>query len=160
MNLTIDVFGDTQFSRELLRIGDRAEDMTPVFRELADDFLQMEREQFDSEGRHSGGWTPLKPSTIESKQRRGLDPRILHATLALRKSLTVLGAAGQIRKISADELVLGTDVRSEEGFPYPAAHQRPLRGQTRRRIIEFTPFKRVEWTKAIQRHILGTRSVA
>lgn len=156
MRLDLDVFGDTQFSRELLRMGDRVEDMRPIFRELADDFYELERRQFDSEGGEaSGGWRPLAESTLKRKADMNLDPRILHATLALRKSLTERGAPGSIMRITRDELVLGTAVKSKGGFPYPAAHQNPKKGQTQRRVIEFTPMNRVMWVKKIQAYMVG-----
>lgn len=159
MRLDLDVFGDKQISRELLRFGDRADDMTGAFRELADDFEDMEAQQFNTQGVFSGGWAPLKPSTIEAKMRKGHDPRIMHATLALRLSLTQRHAPGAIRKISRDELVLGTSVKSDKGFPYPAAHQNPQKGQTRRRVIELTPARRRDWMKVLQRHLVGSDSV-
>lgn len=158
MRLDIEVFGDVQFSRELLRVGERAGDLRPVFADLVDDFHSMEREQFDTEGgAASGGWAPLKDTTVERKDAAGLDPRILHATLALRRSLTERSAPGSIAKFTSDELTVGTAVRSPQGFPYPAAHQNPQKGQTQRRPIEFTPERRIDWVKKIQRHILGTK---
>jgi phage gpG-like protein len=91
---------------------------------------QLETEQFDSEGaRGSGGWAPLAPATVAEKARRGLDPRILHATGRLRASLTARGGDA-IRESHPDEMRFGTDV------PYAAFHQRGTARMPRRRGIE------------------------
>lgn len=160
MRLDLDVFGDKQFSRDLMRFEARANDMSPVFEDLADDFLRLNQEQFDSQGRNSGGWAPLAESTVRRKAARGDDPRILHATRALRNSLTNRGAAGAVREISDDEMFVGTSVTTDRGFPYPAVHQNPKQGQTRRRPVELTPRRRRDWVKTLQEYLVGqTESV-
>lgn len=153
MNLNLEVFGDRQVSRELLRFGDRATDMRPAFEDLADDFLDVENQQFSSQGMFSGGWRPLAASTIERKRRAGLDLRILHATHAMRNALTHKGAKGGVRRIRADEMFVGVDVRSKKGYPYPKAHQLG-RGVPKRRPVEFNEVIRKRWMKRLQRHII------
>lgn len=158
MRLDLDVFGDTQFSRELLRFGERADDMSPAFTEIADQFLDIEERQFATQGMYSGGWAPLKPATVRRKEELGHDPRILHATRALRDSLTNRGHRDHVRRITDDELVVGTSVRSEGGFPYAAAHQNPKKGQTQRRPIEFNEAVRRDFVKIIQNHLVAGRA--
>lgn len=150
----LDVFGDVQFSREILRMGQRGHNMVPAFGPIADDFLKIERRQFDTQGGYaSGGWKPLAASTLAEKRRNGFDLRILHRTLAMRNSLTKRGAAGSIRRMSADELVMGTNVRSAKGFPYPAAHQHGA-GVPRRRPIELTEPDKKRWVKWLQQWLI------
>lgn len=155
MRLTLDVYGDVQFDREILRVMDRGMDMSPAFEGLADDFLDIESAQFDSQGMRSGGWAPLKPTTIEAKRRKGQDPRILHASLRMRNSLTNRFDPDHVREISADSMFVGTRVRSQKGFPYAAAHQNPKQGQTQRRPVEFTSTDRVRWVKNLQEFLVG-----
>lgn len=156
MRVDIDVFGDVQFSREMLRMSDRAENMQPVFRTLAEDFHEMEEDQFNSEGgKFSSGWKALQISTLAQKSAQGHDPRILHATLALRNSLTKRSAPGAVYKVTREELVVGTNVKSKKGFPYAAAHQNPKKGQTRRRPIEFSELKKIEWIREMQHYLFG-----
>lgn len=150
MRLEIDVNGDVQFARELLRFRDRADDMRPAFREIADDFLEEERSQFMTEGRHaSGGWQPLNAAYRARKIGQGHDPRILHRTLRLRRSLT-MSTADSIREISRDEMFVGTRV------PYAVHHQHgaPRANVPRRRPVELTRATRVRWIKILQRHLV------
>lgn len=155
MQLYLEVFGDVQLARELLRFGERAEDMSPAFEQIADDFLQIQEFQFDSQGgMFSGGWAALAPSTIESKRRQGLDPRILHATLALRNSLTNKNDPNHVRRITPDTMEVGTSVTSPSGFPYPAAHQNPKQGQKQRRPIELDEDISSDWVKVLQEYLV------
>lgn len=156
MHFTIEIFGDKQVERDLLRFRQRAMDMSPAFHRLADRFLEEEVKQFDSEGAYaSGRWVPLRPSTIARKAALEQDLRILHATLAMRNSLTIPGAPGQIRRIKSDEMFVGTDVRSPKGFPYPAVHQRPIRSPLpRRRPVELRASTRREWVKDLQHFLI------
>lgn len=154
VRVTLDVFGDVQFDRSMLRIRDRSEDMGPAFNDLADDFLLIEREQFDTEGGFaSDGWKQLAAATVEYKAQAGLDPRILHATLAMRKSLTQRSHKDHVRKISRDEMFVGTKVKTEKGYPYPRAHQRG-KGVPRRRPVELRDVDRRVWVKALQTFVM------
>lgn len=130
--------------------------MSPVFHTLADDFLNIEQKQFSTEGAYaSGGWKPLSAAYLAAKTARGLDPRILHATLAMEKSLTIRGAPGQVRRITRDEMVVGTSVKSKKGFPYPAVHQNPVTSPLpRRRPIELRPQDRIDWVKRLQTYLI------
>lgn len=155
MQITIDVFGDVQVSRNLMRFRDRAMNMIPAFQIEADLFLRHESKQFDSQGAYaSGGWAPLAASTIARKARLGQDPRILHATLAMRRSLTVKGAPGQIRRIRRDSMEVGTSVKSPKGFPYPAVHQRGGGHVPRRRPVEFRESDKREMIRRIQHYLV------
>lgn len=110
IRLTIDTLGSEIVARELLRMAGRTDDLRPVMNGVADLLRDSTREQFDSQGASgSGGWKPLAASTVERKARAGLDPRILHATLALRESLTGTGGAN-IAISRRDGLDFGTTV--------------------------------------------------
>lgn len=151
VRLNLDVFGDQQISRELLRFAKRGTDMSPAFKIIADDFLDIEKRQFTSAGRYgSGGWRPLAPSTVAYKARRGLDPRILHATLRLRKSLTQRSGPDVIRKISNDEMFVGTRVK------YARHHQHgaPRANLPQRRPVELPDRDRKNWMKILQRFLV------
>lgn len=154
--IKLEIFGDVLVRRELLRFAGRGDDLRPVFNELAYDFNAIETAQFDTQGqRGSGGWAPLAPSTIARKEKAGLDPRILHATLAMRNSLTRRGARGSVRTVRRDQLILGTRIRSVRGFPYPAAHQNPGRAKhPRRPPVALTDEDRRRWVKAVQRFLV------
>lgn len=108
VRLTIDTTGEPELATDMLELGERADDVSPVLAEIADDFERAETRLFDTQG--GGRWAPLKPSTVAAKAAAGLDPRILHATGALRDSLTKQGAQGAVRRITSDDFEAGTAV--------------------------------------------------
>jgi phage gpG-like protein len=66
--VTIKVFGDTQFSRKLMRYGLRATEAAPVMESLGFFLSKVSKEQFQTEGARSGKpWTPLQSSTVARK---------------------------------------------------------------------------------------------
>lgn len=149
--LSLDSFGDQQLSRRLLRFTDRVDDMRPALRVIADDFLDIQKSQFTSQGRYgSGGWRPLAPTTVASKARRGHDPHILHATLRLRKSLTSKYGPDVVRKITRNEMFVGTRV------PYAKHHQHgaPRARLPQRRPVELPARDRKNWMKILQRYLV------
>lgn len=158
MRLELDVFGDVQLAREILRFERVADNLEPAFRDLTDDFRTIEARQFSTQGGYrSGGWAPLAASTLAAKVRRGLDPRILHATHKMRDSFTQRDHPDHVEEIDADGFFVGSRAVSDRGFPYPAAHQRPLRGQARRRPVELNEQDRRRWVKRIQREFVEGR---
>ncbi|MCA1782240.1 MAG: phage virion morphogenesis protein [Intrasporangiaceae bacterium] len=149
VRLDIEVFGDKQTSRELLRFSERPGFMRPVFWTIADEFRSIEKRQFDSQGASSRGWRPLKPATVRAKARAGLDPRILHATLRLRRSLTQRGR-DHIRRFSKDEMFVGSKV------PYGVHHQfgAPAANLPRRRPVDLSESDRKDFVRRMQLWIL------
>lgn len=151
MRLELDAYGDTQFAREILRVGDRAADMRPAFDDIRDMLLGVERKQFNSQGRaFSGGWAPLAPLTVKRKAARNLDPRILHATLRLRKSFTEKGHRDNVYRKTKDEMFFGSRV------PYGGYHQHgnPDTNLPQRRPFQLNERTRREVIKILQRHLV------
>lgn len=145
MWLNVDVFGEVQFSRELLRVADRVYDMRQAWQAIHRSFLGAERRQFATEGAtYSGGWAPLKPTTVAAKVASGLDPRVLHATLRLRRSLTSEFSTDHVFRISFDEMFVGSKV------PYGVHHQFGTKKMARRRPVEFNDPLRKRWVKIMQ----------
>jgi hypothetical protein len=156
VKLSLTTFGDEQFARDLLRFGERAGDLRPAFEAISDDFYEIEKQQFASEGGFaSAGWPALSENYARWKAKHFPGKPILQRSGALMESLTNPFASGAVHEIDRDTLRLGTDVRSDDGFPYPAAHQRPLQGQERRRPIELREVDRRRWVKIIQQHIVS-----
>lgn len=146
-----EVFGETLISREFMRIGMRAEDVAPAWTAIIEDMKDQIEEQFETEGvRGSGGWAPLKASTILFKERAGLDPRILHATLRLRESLTDERGSDQIYEVTPHTMRFGSRVE------YGAYHQHgdPANNMPARKPIDFTEFDRQGYVRTLQRFIV------
>lgn len=150
-----EVAGVLQLSRILSRFADGVEDLEPAFEQIADDFLEIEQRQFESEGSSgSGGWQELAPSTRAQKARRYPGRRILVASGRMEKSLTERGGE-HIRELSPLELRLGSSVTSDSGFPYPLAHQRGWGNLPTRPPIQLSEANRREWTRFVQRYLVG-----
>lgn len=149
MRLELEAFGDTQFARQILRVGDRAANMRPAFDDVRDLLLGVETKQFSSQGRaYSGGWKPLAPATKRYKARRGLDPRILHATLRLRKSWTTKGHPDNVYRATADEMFFGSRT------PYARYHQLGTSRMPQRRPFQLDDGVRRRIVKTLQAHLV------
>lgn len=151
VKILFSVAGDKQIEREILRVGAYAGDATPAFRAIGDLMIAEEKLQFATQGGHaSGGWKPLKPATVERKQRLGLRPQILQETGALIDSLTVKGNSEMVFEPSPTGITFGSKLS------YAEAHQNPKPGShlPRRRPIELTESARREIVKVLQRYIL------
>lgn len=147
MKLVIDSLGDQVVARKLLAIADRAVDVEPAMRSISDQIMLSERKQFDSQGGYgSGGWEPLAPSTVRTKARRGLDPRILRATGDLAESLTNRGGAN-LSIPRHDGLDFGSTV------PYARFHQQG-NGVPVRKPAQFPERDRRAWAKTLQRFVI------
>lgn len=148
--VSVDVFGEKQVERELLRFSHAAMDMRPAGARFMEYMRSVERSQFDSEGRTgSGGWAPLKPRTAAQKAARGLDPRILRAHDELRKSLTNKGHRNHIERITNDEFFYGTR------DPKAKFHQGGTRRMPVRRVVDLSERNRRKIVKIIQAHLMG-----
>lgn len=141
-------FGEKLVSREILRWGEHVADPVPVWESMFHDIARLETEQFDTEGTFSGGWAVLADSTVQAKALAGLDPRILHATLDLRKSLTEVGGPGNVHIAEPSFMVFGSDV------PYGKYHQTGTTRMPRRRPVDFTSRIRQNLMKKLQRWIV------
>jgi len=152
VGIEIEVDGDVQISRELLRFTGRIEDASPAFEAIADDLRDVEKEQFDSQGgRSSGGWKKLAASTIAAKAAAGLDSRILHATLAMRRSLTEKSDPAHIEKITKDSLTFGS---SDEKLPIHQHGSADGQHPPQRRPLELTKMDREGIVKKLQRFMV------
>lgn len=150
MRLDLEAFGDVQFSREILRVGANAANMKPAFNDVHDIIRDAEKKQFSTQGKaFSNGWKPLAASTKRYKAARNLDPRILHATLRLRKSFTTKGDKDHVFTSSADEMFAGSRV------PYARYHQLGTKKMPRRRPFELDEAVKRDILKTLQAHLVG-----
>jgi hypothetical protein len=146
LKFSIEADGDKLISRELLDLGDRALDARPAFRLIADDFREFETARFDSRG--EGTWRPLSPSTVFAKASRGLDPRILHATGALRRSLTHKRAPGSYSRVFPNFMLFGSSIS------YAHFLQTGTRKMPARKPLGFTEAQKVTTLKRLQRWVV------
>lgn len=151
MDFQFEIYGEKLIARKLLRIGDRARDLSPAFDVTVRQMLGMETALFDSEGASSGRpWAPVAPSTLAKKIAAGLDHRTLHMTLRLRRSLTERGATDQIVVITPSAMAFGSSV------PYAGRHQRPRTG-TARRPLDFSESNKRTIIKGLQEFVVADK---
>jgi phage gpG-like protein len=143
MRVSLEVFGDKQFDRELRLVGRRAVEAKPVFEAVGWYLAHVQREQFASQGARSGGWQPLAPSTVA---RKGSDT-ILVDSGALRDSFQY-GAEANIFEVTDDYLRYGSDVE------YGEFHQFGTSDIPMRKVFELSDDDRTKIVKSLQRWVI------
>jgi phage gpG-like protein len=134
--------GAAAVEHELLAFERRLAEPRPALAAVAERMRLLERERFDRQG---PGWAPLAESTLASKSAAGLDPRILHATLALRKSLTEHGG-DNVEVITDQGLTFGSSVA------YGAFHRSGTSVMPARDPMDFSVTNLRSFTLEIQRY--------
>lgn len=140
MRFRVEALGVKVMDRNLLAMADRTGDASPAMDAVIEDLYRSETRLFDTEGA-SGGvpWDPDAPSTVERKMRAGLDPRIEHATLDLRRSLTQPGG-DNIAIATGDGVIFDSTV----------AYKRWQRNT----LVAPTEAERRNWVRAVQKWII------
>jgi phage gpG-like protein len=158
VRIELEIHGDVQVRRELLRFAGRQEDASPAFRAVATLLRHSEERQFKTAGKHaSGGWAKLKQATIEAKQRareRGevkYTRAILRATGALMESFTRKSGGEHTEIVQPHQLIFGSQV------PYARFHQRGTSDMPQRRPLEVRGQDRTEMVKRVQRYLVTGR---
>ncbi len=148
MKLVFSVWGEDIIERDLLRFAHRALDARPAWVAIIKDIEDELTEQFDSEGAHaSGGWAQLAASTLAQKAAAGLDPRIMHATLRLRESLTE-NSEDTIKILDPNFFVFGSDVE------YGAYHMGPSGDRPARPPVALNEVAKTRMVKTLQRYMV------
>lgn len=153
LDLSLNIGGDQLIQRRLLGIADRALDWRPAWQMIGDEIMAMEARQFASEGAFgSGGWPALADSTKAQRVAQGYGPGpILDRTGAMKRSLSVKGAANQVMVMTPDRFAFGsTDEKLR--FHQQGTSRMPARKQ------EFPASGTTKLVKIAHRHwIEGTR---
>lgn len=143
-----EIAGNDRLIDALTRIDLTLADFRPVWREATKLFYEFEKEAFDSEGRSSavGQWKPLTRAYAQWKEKKAPGKPILELTGALRASLTRPNARGSIRRVTDEEMLVGSAI------PYAVFHQGGTRKMIARPPIALTP----EQTRQIEKIIRDT----
>lgn len=111
MRYFVDVIGAKTVSKNFYRLGNRLVDARPAFRRILEYVFEVETSVFNSQGRRGGGsWKKLSPAWVKRKADLGLDPRIGHATLAMRNALTKPNQDNQMIKIQKQQLIFAVSL--------------------------------------------------
>ena len=144
--VSIQVFGDKQFDREIMAIGRRAVVMTPVYEELGW-FLsyRVMMPQFETEGARGGErWAANEPATDARKAKLGQPLKVFQATGELKESFK-LWDDNNIFEATPEYLKWGS--ASEHGL----FHQPD---QKDRKVFELTEADRVEIVETMHRFVI------
>lgn len=107
--LSIAISGDLLLTRHVATAKASISDFRPLWKAVEERFIEMEKQQFGSEGR--GEWPGLAPSTVK---KRGSAHPILQVTGDLFRSLT-RGGKGYLAVSTPYSIVLGTELMTKGG---------------------------------------------
>jgi phage gpG-like protein len=118
IKLSVEVEGKAELSAELMAVDEIISDFSPVWKGVQQEFFEIEREQFESEGAKgtTGAWKELSAAYSEIKVRKYGNLPILQASRRLFKSLTSQ-TSDSIAETSKTEAVFGTKLE------YASRHQ-------------------------------------
>lgn len=117
---------DETFTPIVDSIAARLADMGPAYALVYDEFLDIERKRFSSEG---PGWQQLKTSTVA---KRGSAHPILHDTGELEDSLTDAGHTNAVFEPEIDSVFMGTS------DPVAIFHQEGTDKMVARPVVDMT----------------------
>lgn len=147
-DLNIQVSGGEQVQLGFSRFAESIKDWSPVFQDIAADFHEMERRQFDSEGGYaSGGWKPLSKTYAEWKAKNYPGNKILVLSGLMKESLTD-NNPWTIEDIQALQAEFGTRI------PWAIYHQNGGRKIPQRQIVFLTQADQTRWIKLIHAWLL------
>jgi phage gpG-like protein len=149
-----DVEGLEPIEHHLLGIGERAIETRPMLEMFAADLEAQMSARFEAEG--EGDWAPLADSTVARKGSSVIG----RETDAMMNSLTDSGAEGSLREIFGDELVFGTNLVNDDGFPYPVVFNDGSKtGQPARPLFNLAHLDLRRFSKLVQTYLIaGDRS--
>lgn len=153
MIIEMGLFGEKEARFELIGLAAAPNHLTGAWRRIDKSLSAMFARQFDTEGEYrSGGWEPLKPSTIAAKLRAGVaqPERVLYATGRGRNSLARPTHEDHIFDVDNDGVTIGSSV------PYLIYHhskKEPRHRLPRRPLLALTRPDQLRFAKIIQADI-------
>lgn len=151
MKLKFEFLGETQIMAKFNRLAEKISDYSDVFEKLGDDFYEIEKRLFGSQGGSGdkGKWKALSPKYAAWKSKNYPGQPILVQTGELRDSLTQKGGQN-IRAISRKQAVFGT---YDEKAIY---HQQGSGKLPKRRPIDLNEQDKSRWMKIVHEFIVHT----
>lgn len=158
---TLDIMekGSGKAAGRLDRLADHAEHSAAFFQMVGDLLIEQSRRRWRNNG---PGWKGLADSTKARKRRQGLDPRVMRATGALERALTVWGAPGQKWEHGDGKAEFGIYVGGAKGGTafrvadvYYGAFAQAGKGEAQRVIVRATPATRKRVLETLSDYLLG-----
>ncbi|MFA5801532.1 MAG: hypothetical protein WC911_03555 [Thermoleophilia bacterium] len=150
LQVTFSPGGEAGYDRVFSRWAHDIDDMRPLWEALAMDFFNViETQQFSSEGRFgSSGWDSLTTGYAKWKRKHYPGRNILERKGDLRRSLTQIGAKGNIFRVSKQQMEVGSSI------PYGIYHQKGTKKMVARKPIELPESARRGWDRQISQFIM------
>lgn len=178
-SFSFEIEGEEQLRTTLFRYQARLGDFEPAFNAIADDFTDVEKRHFLSQGARGerGPWEPLTTSTKAGKQATHPEHRndALVASGELLKSLTDPNHKNHVREIDEESMAVGTKDQTAifhhfgtegpyeiNGNPYLAfelgsqlivSTQVEHPGLPSRPVIDLNEQDRERWIRILQSHV-------
>lgn len=151
LNISFEVYGVKELDRALGVMAANVKDLRAVWPRIRQDFIEGQREQFETEGDASGGrWPALSPAYKAWKDIHYPGKPILQRTGRLFDSLTRTGDADAIYEPGLLGLTMGSKVR------YGGYHMVGTDIMPPRPPIRLTSGQAHRWVQYIQEHIVNT----
>jgi len=154
MTMRIDVseIGLERSVRAFHGYGARTRNLYPVMQYIAEDFERIMEDQFASEGASTGTeWAPLSDDWWEHKVNVGKDHGTLQYNQKLVESLTSDGAEGSIRRVTNNEVTMGTSI------DYAIFHVEGTGRMPRRNFMRLPANSQRHWIAVLNRYVLTGR---
>ncbi len=145
LKFSFEVDGEKQFHRAIDGVKESCKSLKPAFEEIVKNFYETEEKQFVGQGAFQGNkmWDRLSPLYADWKfDHFGALP-ILTLTGALRNSLTIPGAEGNINEITDTSMIVGTNI------PYAIYHQKGTSRMPARPPIRLSEEQKKEWNSIL-----------
>lgn len=144
MDFNLNIYKADLLRSKISRFTDQIKNWKPLFERLGDEFSDIMREQFASEGAHaSGGWKPLVKWYADWKEKNYPGRSILVQTGDMADSLISKSNRNSVREISETDMRIGTKdkkaVWHHFGSPKTKLPARP--------IIKFSREDNTRWVK-------------
>lgn len=144
------IAGEAQLLRRIDNISEMADDLSPLWEQLVDEFHESERQTFAAEGAFEGKlqWDKLSERYEKWKRRKYRDQPILVAEGKLRKSLTSRDAEGSHVKIEPRSMEVGTTYRVGR-WNLALIHQLGTRFMVPREPVRFSKEQKKRWSRLV-----------
>ena len=133
--------------RLLYGLSERAQDLRPAWRVIHQDFLQVEKAQFESEGGYSGlSWPALSTRYAAWKAKHYPGRKLLVQTGRLQSSLTTVNSDHRFISLP-QEVTMGT------GVQYAGFHESGTRRMPSRPPVRLSSRERTRWPEVVREYI-------
>lgn len=147
LEVSILMFGDESYRRMVDDIGDRGSNLIPILTWVRDQMIDINEEQFDTEGKRSGmPWDQLARDTVFSRTPPSDHPILVDKGDLLDAVLTPTNYT-----VHSEGVEFEAGGEAEE---YGRFHQTGTEKMPQRKIVHWKPTDKAKFTRGINRWIM------